>query len=168
MRLRQPFKLPLAGAPNSSPSYPEDLLVATGSSFADFGLAAVKLPPQEGRRRDAFQPGTVHWMAPELIKDGTKAESTDIYALGVVLWELWAMVTPYNGQKVEEIAKFVRGGGRPTLPEKVNPARGEDGGFEAVMTLCWDEDAKKRPTAVHVGDELRSIHHVAAAAASAE
>ena len=32
--------------------------------------------------------GTTCWLAPELIKDNTGTETSDVYAFGIVLWEL--------------------------------------------------------------------------------
>ena len=53
---------------------------------------------------------------------GLKTEKTDVYAMGVVLWELWVMKTPYAGLKVNDIAARVRGGERPVLPDDADPA----------------------------------------------
>ena len=33
------------------------------------------------------QAGTAHWMAPELMAEGRKGTWTDVYALGIILWE---------------------------------------------------------------------------------
>ena len=56
------------------------------------------------------------------VRAGLKTEKTDVYAMGVVLWELWVMKTPYAGLKVNDIAARVRGGERPVLPDDADPA----------------------------------------------
>jgi hypothetical protein len=55
------------------------------------------------------------------MRTGLKTEKTDVYAMGVVLWELWVMKTPYAGLKVNDIAARVRGGERPVLPDDADP-----------------------------------------------
>mmetsp|Transcript_45448 Transcript_45448/g.110650 ORF Transcript_45448/g.110650 Transcript_45448/m.110650 type:complete len:214 (-) Transcript_45448:70-711(-) len=120
-------------------------------------LLALPPPPPGGgggKRKEAFQPGTVHWMAPELMRDGYKSEATDIFALGIVLWELWVMRTPYAGMKVNDIAKLVREGGRPELPPSPDPEPGRNGAYDALMREAWHEDARRRPSAAEVEARL--------------
>jgi hypothetical protein len=120
--------------------------------LADFGLAREKSHEDAaGVDKETFQPGTVHWMAPELMTKGIKTEKTDVYAIGVVLWELWIMKTPYAGLKVNEIATKVRTGTRPSLPETALPSPAENAVYHCLMEECWHEDKDVRPhaTAVH-------------------
>lgn len=122
--------------------------------LADFGLARAKTPEDEVAEKSTFQPGTVHWMAPELMTQGIKTEKTDVYAMGVVLWELWVMKTPYAGLKVNDIAIKVRGGARPVVPDDVEPTQADNGAFKALMEQCWHEDMTHRPSAAHVVEGL--------------
>ena len=54
---------------------------------ADFGLAKIR---HETSRQSSYDSsvGTLPWKAPELLKMGKHTEASDVYALGVVLWEL--------------------------------------------------------------------------------
>eukprot|EP00959_Pyramimonas_sp_CCMP1952_P405968 8507990-Pyramimonas_sp.AAC.1 len=66
-----------------------------GYQVADLGLARYKrhtfLSGAEGLR------GTLPWMAPELVKTpGAVDERADIFAFGIVLWEIWAGVMPHE------------------------------------------------------------------------
>jgi serine/threonine protein kinase len=107
-----------------------------------------------------LQPGTVHWMAPELMMHGIKTEATDVYALGIVLWELWATRTPYAGMKVNDIAKFVRQGGRPEIradDATLLPSLEENTAYHSLVCEAWHEDYTKRPRAADVVARLGAI-----------
>jgi len=122
--------------------------------LADFGLARERAPQDAVADKETFQPGTVHWMAPELMTKGLKTEKTDIYAMGVVLWELWVMKTPYSGLKVNDIAIKVRGGARPVVPDDALPAIADNQMYMALMEQCWHENAPARPSALQVQERL--------------
>ncbi|EAY16560.1 TKL family protein kinase [Trichomonas vaginalis G3] len=85
--------------------------------------------------------GTPHWMAPEVLKRGSRYTSkVDVYAYGVLLWELLTSETPYDGfgsqQIISEVLNF---DARPHLPEQGNMA------MRDLITLCWDRDPNTRP-----------------------
>lgn len=67
--------------------------------ICDFGLA---------RLRDyntvlTANVGTIHWMAPEVLTGTQYDESADIYSVGIVLWELFTGLCPYEGMKQVEV-----------------------------------------------------------------
>jgi serine/threonine-protein kinase len=75
---------------------PENVLITTGGrvNLLDFGLA---------RRYDPFQPdrdglftGTLVYLAPELILGQAASPQSDLYALGVMLFEIFTGVTPFE------------------------------------------------------------------------
>lgn len=41
--------------------------------------------------------GTVTHMAPELIENGDVSTKCDVYAFGILMWELYTRLTPYKG-----------------------------------------------------------------------
>ncbi len=91
---------------------------------------------------------------------GIKTESTDVYALSIVLWELWAKRTPYAGMQVNDIAKLVRQGGRPELPPddgSLQPPVKENVAYHVLMCEAWDSEPSKRPSALDVVARLEAI-----------
>ncbi|MCA9695917.1 MAG: serine/threonine protein kinase, partial [Myxococcales bacterium] len=69
----------------------------------DFGLAAALEPVGKGQRitNTSELPGTPAYMAPELIRGEPLDERSDIYALGIIAWELVSGSPPFAGEGVE-------------------------------------------------------------------
>lgn len=72
----------------------------------DFGIAKAKLGRQESNTRSLR--GKVRYMAPEQVTTGKIDRRTDIYALGIVLWELLTMRRLFSGRTDIEVLKQVR------------------------------------------------------------
>jgi serine/threonine protein kinase len=80
---------------------PENVLVDASASpgrprLTDFGIA--KYVAQDGARRaNTMLVGTPQYIAPELIDGKEPTPATDLYALGIMLYELACGVTPFAG-----------------------------------------------------------------------
>jgi serine/threonine-protein kinase len=84
----------------------------------DFGLSGGD--PGSGHLR-----GTPAYIAPEQLDRHQPIDArTDIYALGVILYELLAGVTPYSGKSDEAIVAAIREG-QPRLPIEIDSAAPE-------------------------------------------
>jgi len=47
--------------------------------------------------------GTIHWMAPEVLTGNVYNESADIYSMGIVIWEMFTGLCPYDSMKQVEV-----------------------------------------------------------------
>ena len=67
--------------------------------------------------------GTPQWMAPEVLQAEPYNEAADVYALGIVLWEVATRRCPYDDSPdlagVALAMRVVRDGLRPSIPEEV-------------------------------------------------
>ena len=118
------------------------MLTPTGVKILDFGISATAGEPDDDDTGATF--GTPAYVAPERL-DGMPAEpATDVYGLGVLLFEMVTGQPPYPVETWEELDE-ARLEGPGTLPGSL-PA-----GFRAVVEGCLAELPADRPPA----DEIR-------------
>jgi len=99
--------------------------------------------------------GTLPYMSPEMLSCEKYTRKTDIFSLGICLWELWygrpVYSKPFNHGPAELI-KSVTGGQKPSCdrPNAMPPA------LQAIISECWELDHNKRPesfqVAIHIGE----------------
>ncbi|MCL2089774.1 MAG: Stk1 family PASTA domain-containing Ser/Thr kinase [Micrococcales bacterium] len=82
---------------------PENVLIATDGrvKLADFGLARAVTEMTTGA---SVVMGTAAYLAPELISVGTADARTDVYAVGVLLYEVLTGCQPFSGTSPVQIA----------------------------------------------------------------
>ena len=130
------------------------------AKVADFGLSVVKSgsASQSKKGGDQGSAGTMPWMAPELFDRKSNSSETDVYSLGIVIWEILSRKSPFAEVMPRVIVGMVLMGKREDLPEKCPEL------FRRMITACWDADPKRRPTAEAVGDQfeaaLRSVEGI--------
>jgi serine/threonine-protein kinase len=104
--------------------------------IADFGLAVA------AGDTTASRAGTPQYMAPELLAGGQASVKTDIYALGLVLFELFTGRRPYEAKTLNDLVAMQQSG-RISTPSRVGtrsrPA------VERVILRCLESDPALRP-----------------------
>jgi hypothetical protein len=65
---------------------------------------------------------TVAWSAPELFEDDPKSFATDIYALGVTLWEVYERRVPFGNMPEAAVVSQILAGKRPKFSSNDTPA----------------------------------------------
>jgi hypothetical protein len=95
----------------------------------------------------------IRYAAPELLT-GTAAASlqSDVYSLGIVLFELLTGECAWDGLAPSEIRALVQQGRRPLLPWQIPPA------FKALLAQCWAHDPHKRVTASSAWLQFYMLH----------
>ncbi len=90
---------------------PENVLIATdpntGASqvkVADFGLAKAVSADTQHTATSGVLIGTVSYLAPELVLDGRADTRADVYAAGVMLYELLTGTKPHEGESPIQVA----------------------------------------------------------------
>lgn len=130
--------------------------------IADFGLAGIA----GGIKGTEIQSGTPAYMAPETLSGREVTTRSDIYALGLVLYELFTGVRAFSGNSVTELA-------RKHAEESATPPSdivGElDPQIERVILQCLEKDPAARPkSALAVAMALPGGDPLAAALAAGE
>jgi len=109
--------------------------------LCDFGLAHVL----EGNDLEVMTTklGTVTHMPPELFTiDDSSVRFTpkvDIYAAGVLLWQILSGRLPFEGKTPPQVVVMVMRGESLALPKTTHPA------IQQLYTLCTDPEPNKRP-----------------------
>ena len=126
------------------------------AKIADFGLSKTRTASYAG----SHTAGTVFYSAPEMLLDGVLPHRpTDIYAMGLILWELLAGKFVWHNADgspfalTQIYAKYNRGE-RPSLDEI--PA-GVDPAAIALMRECWDNEPQQRPTAEQLWTRIAAL-----------
>ena len=106
----------------------------------DFGLAATRSSLCEVGR--AGLRGTPAYMAPEQVENGAITPGTDIYALGVVLFEMISGTLPFQGGSPVETARLRL---RQDAPPLRTAAPEAPPAWERTVGACLQRDPAKRP-----------------------
>ena len=150
------------------------------AKLCDFGSAApVGTMPRRPARRRASGPlawlgggarsssswrpvGSMLWMAPEMLAppaedeappEGFSGDAADVYALGVVVWEMMTRRVPWvlgDVSRAEVVDAVVRRGERLPMPEGIDPK------LAAALESAWAPRPADRPSAAAIADALRA------------
>jgi serine/threonine-protein kinase len=107
----------------------------------DFGLAAIagQLSGAEVRN------GTPAYMAPEQLRGAEVTAKSDIYALGLVLYELFTGKRPFDANTVQAMLRQQESA---QLTSMTSIAADIDPGVEKAIRRCLDPDPARRPANV--------------------
>ncbi|MCR5795327.1 MAG: Stk1 family PASTA domain-containing Ser/Thr kinase [Solobacterium sp.] len=83
---------------------PQNVIVKSDGSvkILDFGIATAKGSMQLTQANNVM--GSVHYLAPELAKGETATPQSDIYALGIVLFEMLSGDVPFKADQAVQVA----------------------------------------------------------------
>eukprot|EP00164_Ancoracysta_twista_P002874 GFYU01003828.1.p1 GENE.GFYU01003828.1~~GFYU01003828.1.p1 ORF type:complete len:1602 (+),score=333.76 GFYU01003828.1:601-4806(+) len=100
--------------------------------------------------------GTPAWAAPEVLRHQHYTEKADVYSFGIVMWEMMTHADPFPGMSSAQvimavIEKKMRPEILPFFPEPMS----------TLMTECWDEDPKMRPTFSNALERLTAMQPAA-------
>jgi serine/threonine-protein kinase len=110
--------------------------------ITDFGLAgfAVELA------RDGQAAGTPAYMAPEQLAEGRVSARSDVYSLGLVLYELFTGKRAFEARNLSELRRMHESG---SITSPSDLARGIDPAVERVIMHCLERDPNARPPSAY-------------------
>lgn len=142
---------------------PENLMLRADGyvKILDFGLARLVNPltlEPDPRSADETLPGvivgTLSYMSPEQSRGEPVRSVTDIFSLGIVLYELATGQRPFRGatplQLIEAIVSVP-----PLSPSRLNPEI--PAGLEEILLRMLEKDARRRPAAAEVAAQFTAL-----------
>jgi Tol biopolymer transport system component len=128
------------------------LLTKSGVKVLDFGLAKIQHAPAVDSRSlvdthavsltaEGSILGTLPYMSPEQVEGHDADERSDIFAFGVVIYELIAGTRPFTGKtQASLVASILKEEPRPLCEMQPRTPRG----LAEVVRICLEKDPEKR------------------------
>lgn len=117
--------------------------------ICDFGHAAVRTHPAPHHRC-----GTPHWTAPEVLRSEALGPAADVYAFGVILWEMLTRRLPHRGLSFGQVLASVGWAGWTPDLEALPEVPLE---LQRLVQVCLRFEPADRPTSKDAGKRLKRI-----------
>jgi hypothetical protein len=109
------------------------------AKVSDFGVSAQLLDGATHCSTTSL--GTITHMAPEVLRSGRLSKAADVYAYGIMMWEVFTNQTAHAGcHSGAVVERVVLRGERPPVPSGMPPQ------YALLMQRCWDDDPAQRPS----------------------
>jgi len=116
---------------------PQNILLSEGvPKITDWGLSKVV----SNASLSASPSFTAHFAAPEQIHGDRKDERTDIWQLGVILYELVTGTLPFTGESMVEIGMAIV----TKVPERPGAVHPSAQPLDAIILKCLEKDPEQR------------------------
>eukprot|EP00884_Botryococcus_braunii_P004411 jgi/Botrbrau1/13971/Bobra.117_2s0001.1 len=129
--------------------------------IADFGLSKI-MDTLELDATASISAENPRWLAPEVLEHGRLSAAADVYAFGVVMWELLTWSVPWEDEKpFQVIMAVVQRKEELEVPEDLSELPG--GTFDGIQSYidlirrCCTRNPEDRPTFGRVVRALRGI-----------
>jgi serine/threonine protein kinase len=133
---------------------PSNIMVTPhGVKVLDFGLAKMLSDP--GITESNAIMGTPAYMAPEQVEGREPTSTTDLFALGLVLYEMAVGKLPFPGAS---LGQMLSSGAHPAVPHASRERVGVPASLDGLVAKLLEKDPAKRPqSASEVARELSAI-----------
>jgi serine/threonine protein kinase len=104
--------------------------------------------------------GTITHMSPEWLKSGRLSPAADVFAFGVMMWEVWTGTAAFKGMHFGHVCQaVVMQDARPPVPADMP----QD--YRELMVRCWAREPFQRPSMTQVQQSLEELLKAALACA---
>jgi len=129
--------------------------------LADFGLSR-RIEGSLAFSYSSAKPATLRWSAIELFNnDAQFTETSDVWAFGMVLYEVMCCKVPYFEQLHEpQVLKQIMGGDVPVWPDECSEKQTKHDALRALRRLasaCWYKHLKERPSMLTICEIIKSL-----------
>lgn len=132
---------------------PNVMLTRHGVKVLDFGLA--RMPQTAGVTETGAIAGTPAYMAPEQVEGRPPKPASDLFALGLVLFEMSVGRLPFPGAS---LGQMLSSGAHTPVPAPSRERAGVPASLDAIVARLLERDPGRRPqSAAEVARELARI-----------
>eukprot|EP01119_Soliformovum_irregulare_P025871 TRINITY_DN9694_c0_g1_i1.p2 TRINITY_DN9694_c0_g1~~TRINITY_DN9694_c0_g1_i1.p2 ORF type:complete len:263 (-),score=33.97 TRINITY_DN9694_c0_g1_i1:94-882(-) len=116
--------------------------------LSDFGLSRLLSKDVHVAHQDSIP---VRWSCPESLTEGVYTKASDVWAFGVLLWEMLTLGdNPFSNMSNRQCYHYLVAGGRLELPcEQLSIA--------PLMDKCWNDDRRDRPLFPEIAETLQAL-----------
>eukprot|EP00612_Vaucheria_litorea_P001157 CAMPEP_0171456780 /NCGR_PEP_ID=MMETSP0945-20130129/3122_1 /TAXON_ID=109269 /ORGANISM="Vaucheria litorea, Strain CCMP2940" /LENGTH=518 /DNA_ID=CAMNT_0011982257 /DNA_START=359 /DNA_END=1915 /DNA_ORIENTATION=+ len=121
----------------------------------DFGLARfIKRRTYINARYDMTgETGSMRYMPPEVVGSSPYNEKVDVYAFGLLLWEMLQYRRVFEGMSIGDFyVRVVNGGVRPPIDPTWSVP------LKTLIEKCWHGDIDQRPDFTYIAAQLDEIY----------
>jgi hypothetical protein len=133
---------------------PANILVEDGDELTirllDFGLA--QFDGADTLTAVGDVPGTLAYISPERLAGGDATPESDVWSVGVLLWETLTDRHPFWGVPIQDVARSIQAGAPPLATERRGLPRRLVTAVDAALAI----DPAARPNASDLAAELRN------------
>lgn len=135
---------------------PQNLILSDDGQvkLLDFGVARARFEGMQTLTKTGMSLGTPEYMSPEQF-EGKKVEPTsDVYSLGIILYQLLTGELPFSGNRMELAIRILTETPRPPRSIRTEiPVW-----LDQIVVKCLQRDVSKRyPSAVELASELKKV-----------
>lgn len=120
---------------------------------ADFGLSKVTHSNEESiiaSQSTAGIKGTPIYIAPEIWMEKEYTTACDVYAFGIIVYEIITSLVPYHCKFQFEIITKIINGDRPAMDDSVPSS------YRNLIERCWSKNPDDRPTFDQIVEEIKT------------
>src|SRR5581483_11847566 len=98
--------------------------------------------------------GNLPYIAPEIIVGKGTTFKSDIYSIGMLMWEISSGQPPFFNKNHYDLAIKIINGMRPKI------VSGTPLEYRELMEQCWDADPTKRPDIVSLNRKIKEMNRI--------
>ncbi|KAK8891437.1 hypothetical protein M9Y10_028646 [Tritrichomonas musculus] len=116
--------------------------------LADFGLS--KIDKDANKSVLGSIKGTPMYMSPEIWNQSEYSPKSDVYAFGMIMYEIYTSQKPFKGCSFYQIIALLKKGYRPSFEKEIPDS------YRNLIEQCWQENPSDRPSFEQIVSELKN------------